>query len=69
MADGFRKAMDALFVASAVIAGASLVLITAVIPWGVFTRYVLNSAASWPEPMAVLLSIVLTFFATASACT
>ena len=26
-----------------------------------FTRYVLNSAASWPEPMAVLLMIVLSF--------
>ena len=27
----------------------------------VFTRYVLNSAASWPEPIAVLLMIVLSF--------
>ena len=26
-----------------------------------FTRYVLNSAASWPEPMAVLLMIVMSF--------
>ena len=26
-----------------------------------FTRYVLNSASSWPEPMAVLLMIVLSF--------
>ena len=32
-----------------------------------FTRYVLNSAASWPEPAAILLSIVLTFFG-AAAC-
>ena len=40
-------------------------LISAVIPWGVFTRYVLNSAASWPEPMAILLTIVLTFFGAA----
>ena len=31
------------------IAGTALVLISAVIPWAVFTRYVLNSAASWPE--------------------
>ena len=38
-----------------IVAGASLVLISSVIPWGVFTRYVLNSAASWPEPMAILL--------------
>jgi TRAP-type C4-dicarboxylate transport system permease small subunit len=38
-----------------------------VVPWGVFTRYGLNSASSWPEAMAILLSIVLTFFG-AAAC-
>jgi TRAP-type C4-dicarboxylate transport system permease small subunit len=59
--------MDALYLICATIAGAALVLISAVIPWAVFTRYVLNSAASWPEPMAVLLTIVLTFFG-AAAC-
>ena len=36
-------------------------IITLIIPYGVFCRYVLNSAASWPEPMAVLLMIVLSF--------
>jgi TRAP-type C4-dicarboxylate transport system permease small subunit len=63
----FRNAMDALYLACVIIAGVSLVLISAVIPWAVFTRYILNSAASWPEPMAVLLTIVLTFFG-AAAC-
>jgi TRAP-type C4-dicarboxylate transport system permease small subunit len=67
MAQSFRKAMDALYLACVVIAGVALVLISAVIPWAVFTRYVLNSASSWPEPMAVLLTIVLTFFG-AAAC-
>jgi TRAP-type C4-dicarboxylate transport system permease small subunit len=62
-----RRAMDALYRCCVVIAGTALVLISLVIPWGVFTRYVLNSAASWPEPMAVLLTIVLTFFG-AAAC-
>jgi len=61
----FRRAMDALYLVCVVIAAAALVLISAVIPWAVFTRYVLNSAASWPEPMAVLLTIVLTFFGAA----
>jgi len=61
----FRRAMDVLYLVCVVIAGAALVLISAVIPWAVFTRYVLNSAASWPEPMAVLLTIVLTFFGAA----
>ena len=59
--------MDALYRVCVIVAGGALVLISAVIPWGVFTRYVLNSAASWPEPMAILLTIVLTFFG-AAAC-
>src|SRR5947199_6653400 len=67
MADLFRRIMDLLYYASAVVAGVALVLISAVIPWAVFTRYVLNSASSWPEPTAVLLTIVLTFFG-ATAC-
>jgi TRAP-type C4-dicarboxylate transport system permease small subunit len=63
----FRKVMDALYFVCVLIAGTALVLISAVIPWGVYTRYVLNSAASWPEPTAVLLTIWLTFFG-AAAC-
>jgi TRAP-type C4-dicarboxylate transport system permease small subunit len=59
--------MDALYWGCVVLAGAALVLISAVIPWAVYTRYVLNRAASWPEPFAVLLTIVLTFFG-AAAC-
>jgi TRAP-type C4-dicarboxylate transport system permease small subunit len=53
--------MDALHTACLFIAGLSLVVISIIIPWGVFTRYVLNSASSWPEPMAILLMIVLSF--------
>lgn len=66
MAAFFRKAMDILYLACAWIAGMALVLISAVIPWAVFTRYVLNSASSWPERTAVLLTIVLTFIGTAA---
>src|SRR5262245_24756675 len=57
----YIRAMDALHRACQIVAGACLVIITLIIPWGVFTRYVLNSASSWPEPMAVLLMIVLSF--------
>jgi TRAP-type C4-dicarboxylate transport system permease small subunit len=63
----FRVIMDTLYRLCVAVSGVALVLITAVIPWGVFTRYGLNSAASWPEPMAILLTIVLTFFG-AAAC-
>jgi len=67
MRQAIRVAMDVLYWISATIASVALVLISAVIPWGVYTRYVLNAAAGWPEPAAVLLSIVLTFFG-AAAC-
>jgi len=57
----YVRAMDLLNTACLVVAGVCLVVITIIIPYGVFCRYVLNSAASWPEPMAVLLMIVLSF--------
>ena len=62
MARTIRSLMDALYLSCVGAAGSALVLISAVIPWAVYTRYVLNRAASWPEPTAVLLMIVLTFF-------
>jgi len=67
MAGIYRKAMDVAYFICVIIAGAALVLISAIMPWAVFTRYVLNSAASWPETAAVLLTVVLTFFG-AAAC-
>jgi TRAP-type C4-dicarboxylate transport system permease small subunit len=66
MTSSFRQAMDMLYRACVAVAGLALVLISAVIPWAVFTRYVLNSSASWPERTAVLLTIVLTFIGTAA---
>ena len=66
MAGLYRHAMDYLYLLCVVVGGTALVLISAIIPWAVFTRYVLNSAASWPEPLAVLLTIVLTFIGAAA---
>src|ERR1700752_4935931 len=57
----YIRAMDAIHSACLFVAGCCLVVITIIIPYGVFTRYVLNSAASWPEPIAVLLMIWLSF--------
>src|ERR1700743_582391 len=67
MAAIYRRAMDLLYYACVLVGCIALVLISAVIPWAVFTRYVLNSAASWPEPLAILLTIVLTFIGAAAA--
>src|SRR6476469_6806272 len=61
MKQAYFRAMDAINGACLFIAGACLIIITLIVPYGVFTRYVLNSAASWPEPLAVLLLIVLSF--------
>src|SRR6476660_3380567 len=66
MAGLFRRIMDYLYLLCVLVGGIALVLISAVIPWAVFTRYVLNSAASWPEPLAILLTIVLTFIGAAA---
>jgi TRAP-type C4-dicarboxylate transport system permease small subunit len=57
----YFRAMDFLHRACVIGAGIALVVITLIIPWGVFTRYILNSASSWPEPLAILLMIVLSF--------
>jgi TRAP-type C4-dicarboxylate transport system permease small subunit len=61
----YVQAMGAVHRLCMVIAGACLVVITLIIPWGVFTRYVLNRGSSWPEPMAVLLMIWFSFLAAA----
>lgn len=66
MAALFRRTMDYLYLLCVLVGGIALVLISAIIPWAVFTRYVLNSAASWPEPLAILLTIVLTFIGAAA---
>src|SRR5262245_35829275 len=55
----YIRAMDEIHRGCLFIAGLCLVTIVVIIPYGVFCRYVLNSAASWPEPMAVLLMIWL----------
>ena len=62
----FRRAMNAIYWTGAVIACAALVLVSAIIPWAVYTRYVLNSASSWPEPLAVLLTVGITFIGAAN---
>jgi TRAP-type C4-dicarboxylate transport system permease small subunit len=61
MRQRYIQAMDWLHRLCLLIAGIGIVVITIIIPYAVFTRYVLNSASSWPEPMAILLMIVISF--------
>src|SRR4030081_90621 len=62
----FRRVVDAVYWSGAIVACVALVLVSAVIPWAVYTRYILNSASSWPEPMAVLLTVAITFIGSAN---
>jgi TRAP-type C4-dicarboxylate transport system permease small subunit len=62
----FRRLMNAIYWFGAVTSCLALVLISAIIPWAVYTRYIMNSAASWPEPLAVLLTVAVTFIGAAN---
>ena len=57
----YQQAMEALYLACIVVSGIALVVITLIIPLGVFMRYVLNSPLSWPEPAAVLMMVLFSF--------
>ena len=61
MKAAYAQAMERLYLACIVVSGASLVVITLIIPYGVVMRYVVNAPASWPEPASVLLMIVFSF--------
>ncbi len=63
----YVRAMGLIHLLCMVIAGVCVVLITVIVPWGVFTRYVLGYGSSWPEPLAILLMIVFALLS-AAAC-
>src|SRR3981189_799459 len=62
----FRRLVNVVYWTGAGVACVALVLVSAVIPWAVYTRYILNSASSWPEPLAVLLTVGITFIGSAN---
>ncbi|MBN8508234.1 MAG: TRAP transporter small permease [Burkholderiales bacterium] len=59
--------MDRLYLAAIRLAGTAIFLMSLIIPWGVFTRYVLGTGSQWPEPIAILLMMVFTFVGAAAA--
>jgi TRAP-type C4-dicarboxylate transport system permease small subunit len=59
--------MDRLYLVSIWLAGTAITLMCLIIPWGVFTRYVLGTGSQWPEPIAILLMMVFTFIGAAAA--
>jgi TRAP-type C4-dicarboxylate transport system permease small subunit len=63
----FSAALDGLYLLSIWSAGLAILLMSLIIPWGVFMRYVLGTGSQWPEPIAILLMMVFTFVGAAAA--
>lgn len=61
------RLLDGLYLACIWISGIALAVMCVVIPLGVFARYVLGFGAQWPEPIAILMMVVFTFFGAAAA--
>ena len=67
MGASFLRLMDRLYLGSIWLSGFAILLMSLIIPWGVFTRYVLGTGSQWPEPIAILLMMVFTFVGAACA--
>jgi TRAP-type C4-dicarboxylate transport system permease small subunit len=67
MRQAYRRVMDALYLLCIVIAGAGIAIMSLMIAWGVFTRYMLGFGSFWPEPISIFLAIQVTFYG-AAAC-
>ncbi len=67
MKQHFVSAMDLLYLACIWFAGVAIAVMSLIIPFGVFTRYVLGTGSQWPEPIAILLMMVFTFIGAAAA--
>ncbi|MEN4872807.1 TRAP transporter small permease [Kosakonia cowanii] len=65
MAERYSLLMDILYRLSMWVAGLALLVMVAIIPVGIFARYVLNSALSWPEPVAIICMVTFTFIGAA----
>jgi TRAP-type C4-dicarboxylate transport system permease small subunit len=61
------RLLDRVYLAAIWTAGIAILLMSLVIPWGVFTRYALGTGSQWPEPIAILLMMLFTFVGAACA--
>jgi TRAP-type C4-dicarboxylate transport system permease small subunit len=66
MKEHFLRLNDALYLLCIWVSGLAIVVMSLIIPWGIFTRYVLGSGSQWPEPIAILLMVMFTFFGAAA---
>lgn len=66
MEPAYIRLMDRLYLTCVWLSGAAIFLMSVIIPWGVFARYVLGRGSAWPEPIAILLMMVFTFIGAAA---
>jgi TRAP-type C4-dicarboxylate transport system permease small subunit len=58
--------MEWLYIACVALSGTALVVITLIIPLGVFMRYVVNRPLAWPEPASVIMMVMFSFLGAAA---
>src|SRR5712671_7465734 len=63
----YRQAMEGLYIVCISLSGVAMLIMTIIIPYGVFMRYVVESPASWPEPAGILLMVLFSFVGGAAA--
>src|SRR5437899_10270295 len=61
MKQSYQKLMEWLYLGCIVPSVQSRVVITRIIPLGVFMRYAMNSPLSWPEPASVVMMVMFSF--------
>src|SRR5260221_12559226 len=61
MRTAYRTAMEWLYIVCISLSGVAMLIMTIIIPYGVFMRYVVESPASWPEPAGILLMVLFSF--------
>lgn len=61
------RPLDAVYRLCIWVSAGAIVCMSLIVPWGIFTRYVLGSGSGWPEPIAIMLMVVFTFFGGAAA--
>lgn len=59
--------LDILYLGCIWVAGVAIFCMSLIIPWGVFSRYVLGAGSQWPEPIAILFMMMFTFIGGAAA--
>jgi TRAP-type C4-dicarboxylate transport system permease small subunit len=57
----YAQLMEWIYIACVVLSGTALVVITLIIPLGVFMRYAMNNPLSWPEPASIIMMVMFSF--------